>query len=425
MIKEPVVRLFDLSACLSDAMDLVAPALVNHHKRVAYIAHSIADELDLPKEEQNNLLLTGLLHDSGALSLKEKLDILQFESKFAPGDHCKHPYRGYLLLKKFEPFSTGAQFVRYHHLYWNEGRGSEADGTKVPMGSHILHLADRVEVLINREKEILGQVRSICRRVEEHSGTMFVPELVDIFKNLATKEYFWLNIVFPSINLILERRLRSEAFELDPEGLLSLAKIFSHIIDFRSRFTATHSSGVAASAEALARLMGFSERECRMMCIAGYLHDLGKLAIPAEILEKPAQLTKDDFSIIKSHTFYTFRILERISDLYIINTWAAFHHERLDGSGYPFHHKGEDLSLGSRIMAVADVFVGMTEDRPYRKGMKSDGTLQLLQDMADKGFLDAKVVAQLRLNYDEVYSTRATTQAAATKEYEEFAKQTG
>jgi len=156
------------------------------------------------------------------------------------------------------------------------------------------------------------------------------------------------------------------------------------------------------------------------MKIAGYLHDLGKLAVPSEILEKPAKLTEDEFNIIKSHPFYTYRILETISDLDVINIWASFHHERLEAKGYPFHNKGEDLSLGSRIMAIADVFTAITEDRPYRKKMTSDEALQVLREMAENSTLDSNLVSTLRLHYDEVNSLRIAAQAAASKECQEF-----
>lgn len=420
MIREVRIPLLDLVTCLSTAMDLVSPAVVNHHKRVAYIALNIAAELGLSTEEQNNLLLAGLLHDSGALSLKDRLDTLHFELEFEARDPHDHAYLGYLLLKRFEPLSNVALLVRYHHVFWNEGSSPEVEEGQVPIGSHVLHLADRVAILINRQKEILGQVKGICQRIEKHSGKMFAPHLVEVFKSLVSKEYFWLDTVSPSLSPIFSRRLGIPTIELGLEGLLNLGKLFCQIIDFRSRFTATHSSGVTASAEALARLAGFSERECRTMKIAGYLHDLGKLAVPAEILEKPAKLTDDEFNIIKCHTFHTYRILETISDLDVINTWASFHHERLDGKGYPFHHRGEDLSLGSRIMAVADVFTAITENRPYRKGMASDRALQILRQMVEDSKLDLNVVSILSRHFDEVNSIRRAAQETASKEYKQF-----
>ncbi len=425
MIKEPQIRLRDLIMCLSSALDLVSPGLVNHQKRVAYIALSIANEMGLPLEDQNSLVLAGLLHDSGAFSLRERLDILQFEM----GSPHKHAEIGYLLLKGFEPFSKAALLVRHHHVPWNKGAGAEFRGEPVALGSHILHLADRVEVSIRKQQEVLGQVERICKRVKDHSGKMFAPEVVSIFNHLdthlAAKEYFWLDATSPSLDTILNHQQDSTTISIGLEGLLSLANLFRQIIDFRSPFTATHTSGVAATAEALARRVDFSERECLMMKVAGYLHDLGKLAVPTEILEKPAKLTEAEFNIIRSHTYHTYRILAAIPELDTINTWGSFHHERLDGTGYPFHHKGQDLSLGSRIMAVADEFTAITEDRPYRKGMTTEQALQVLQRMASSSALDSSVVSVLRLHYDEVNSIRIAAQQASSEEYQEFGQHLG
>ena len=246
------------------------------------------------------------------------------------------------------------------------------EGEKVPFSSHILHLADRIAVSINKQQEILAQVTGICGTIEKNAGEMFVPEVVNSFKALAEREYFWFDAASSTLGSILTEAITLPTIEQDIDDLLSLAKVFAHIIDFRSRFTATHSSGVSATATALAKFARFTERECKMMTIAGYLHDLGKLAVPAEILEKPAKLTEDDYNIMRRHTYLTYRALVAVDGFETINTWGSFHHERINGSGYPFHHKGADMSLGSRIMAVADVFTAVTEDRPYRKGMSED-----------------------------------------------------
>ncbi len=289
--------------------------------------------------------------------------------------------------------------------------------------SHILHLADRVAVLVNNQQEVLGQGDNICKRIREQSGKMFMPQLVDVFNDLATREYFWLDVASHSISSVLQGMARLKTVKLDMEGLLALSDLFRQIIDFRSRFTATHSAGVAVSAVALAGFAGFSERESRMMKIAGHLHDLGKLAVPIEILEKEARLTAEEIRVIKSHTFYTYRILEHISALDIINAWGSFHHERIDGAGYPFHHEGRDLSLGSRIMAVADVFTAITEDRPYRKGMSKDKATGVLRQMADDMALDSSIVSLLFRHFDEINSFRATAQKASVKEYHRFLQQ--
>ena len=391
MINEQKIPFFDLVMCLSSTIDLINPALVNHHKRVAYIASSLGSQMGLSFDEQNDLVIAGALHDIGALSLKDKLAALQFD--FA--NPQAHAELGYQLLKNFEPLAKIAILVQYHHVDWNEGAGTDFKGGRVPTGSHILHLADRVAVLIKDGQEILSQVKSIRDKVKEQSGKMFIPQIVKAFVELSDKEYFWLDAVSHDIDGILRKKVGLGTTQLDMKSLLDLSSLFRRIIDFRSRFTATHSSGVAATAEALARLMGFSEQECLMMRIAGYLHDLGKLAVPAEILEKPTKLTEEEFFVMKSHAFLTYRTLESVPDFNTINIWAAFHHEKLDGRGYPFHIKGLDISLGSRVMAVADVFTALSEDRPYRKAMDNDRALLILQEMSDNSALDPSIATML------------------------------
>jgi HD-GYP domain-containing protein (c-di-GMP phosphodiesterase class II) len=411
MIKEPQIPLFDLVACLSDALDLVSPALVDHHKQVAYIASCIGEELGLPMETQKDLILAGALHDIGALSLAERIEILHFDFETSP----QHPLLGGGLVSLFEPLAPLAPIINSHHTFWN----SETGG-RVPLESHIIHLADRIAVLIDAKNEVLGQVRSICDTMRLQSGKMFKPELVDAFLSLSQKEYFWLDAQSSPLYRHLRRKARSKTIIMDLDQLSDLAMLFAKVIDFRSSFTATHSSGVSASAEHLAKLSGFSERECRMMKIAGYLHDLGKLAVPREILEKPGRLTSEEFNVIRSHTYHTYRILETVEDFETINTWGAFHHERLNGKGYPFHHQGKDLSLGSRIMCVADVFTAVTEDRPYRKGMSDGETKTVLKSMATGGTLDVHIVSMLEVNFEEINGIRAKAQSDSREVYRQM-----
>ena len=124
--------------------------------------------------------------------------------------------------------------------------------------------------------------------------------------------------------------------------------------------------------------------------------------------------------MIKSHPFYSYNILASISEMRNINELGSLHHERLDGGGYPFHYKGEKLTLGSKIMAVADVFVALTEDRPYRKGMTEEETLKILHDMVDDSALDENVVSLLKTNKAEINNLRSSVQTKAAKEYQEI-----
>ncbi|MFH1453546.1 MAG: HD domain-containing phosphohydrolase [Armatimonadota bacterium] len=415
MLTEPKVSEFDLVMSISEAVDLVNPALFNHHMSVAYIAFRIAAEIGLPEEEQGRIVLAGALHDVGALSIKERLNALDFDEKST--DIYRHAEAGYILLNDFEPLRDIAKFIRFHHAPWNKGEGAKVKGEKVPLESHIIHLADRISVLIKKDREIFTQVKEIVDKILEQSDVKFKPELVEAFKNLAGREYFWMDVTSPAINMILARRADLGDVELNFDSLINLTGFFSKIVDFRSHYTATHSNGVAAVAEALAKLYGYSEMECKMIKVAGYLHDLGKLILPLEVLEKSEKLTEEELAVARKHPYYTYRILERIKGLDVINTWASFHHEFLDGTGYPFHVKGDYISMESRIMAIAEVFVAVMEDSPYSKGKTPEETIEILQKMSDESKLDPTIIKLLREHFDEVNSIRIEAQSASEKEY--------
>jgi HD-GYP domain-containing protein (c-di-GMP phosphodiesterase class II) len=411
--KDSRVRLLDLVVCLSDAMDFIDPAVVNHHKQVALIAYCIGRQMGLTNAEQKQLVLAAALHDIGAFTLKERKDNLSFEM-LAPHLHAE---RGYALLSLFKPIADVAGIVRFHHLSWDNGSGAEQAGKKVPAASHILNLADRVSVLINKKQEVLSQVPAVCRKIREESGRMFRPDAVDAFLTLASREYFWLDTLSSSPQSIFFHKLRSASIGLTSADMMGFCRLFSRIIDFKSQFTATHSSGVAASAEMLAKRIGFSERDCRLMKIAGLLHDLGKLAVPVEILNKPSGLAAKEWHMIRHHSFYTYRLLEKIPALGVVKKWAAFHHERLDGSGYPFHLTAKDLPLGSQVMSVADVFTAITENRPYRAGMTRRNAIRVMDDMVRSSALNGNLVAVLKAGYDGIDSARMHAQAMAEGEY--------
>ena len=407
------VSLFDLVTSLSDVTDLVNPALDDHHKKVAYIAYCLAREMGLPKQECCNILLAGMLHDIGALSLKEKMDALHFE---VVSPH-RHAEAGGFLLKPFAPLTSIGEMIACHHVPWDNGKGKVHNGRAVPLASHILHLADRVAVLVKKAKTTYGHAPAVIRKIEAQTARMFMPEVAKAFRTLAQKSYFWLDLSSRSLSSLLRRKARGQTLELDLAEIGSLAQVFSRVIDFRSSFTATHSSGVATIAEAMAQLIGYSENECGMMKVAGYFHDLGKLAIPAEILEKNGPLTKRETDIVRSHPFHTYRALEHIEDFSTIIRWGAFHHETPNGSGYPFNIAGNELPLGSRIVAVTDVFTAITENRPYRQGMDADQARAVLIDQAESGQLDPKITALLLHNYHELNTLREKVQTDLSSEY--------
>jgi HD-GYP domain-containing protein (c-di-GMP phosphodiesterase class II) len=414
MIREPHCSLFDLAICISDACDLVSPVLANHHKQVAYIAFSIGNEMGLEDYRLNDLVLAGAIHDVGALALGERMDLMDFDLV----DTNKHARVGYNLLRQFKPTERIAEIILHHHHHWD---GSNDDGVpegNVMVESDILHLADRIASLIIHTKNIISQFEAILQEILKYRRTLFGPDICNAFVSLSKKEYFWLDTISPTIYRTLRQRTRMHSLALDLSLLNDFALIFARIIDFRSRFTATHSAGVAETARKLAELIGFSRRECRYIHIAGLLHDLGKLAVPRDILEKPDRLTKAEFDVIKTHTYHTYRILDTLDSFDVINTWAAFHHERIDASGYPFHHDGDDLSLGSRIMCVSDIFTAISEDRPYRSGMSPEKVIEIITSMAADNSIDDDIVALLKANFDAVNTARIRTQVESKKLYD-------
>jgi HD-GYP domain-containing protein (c-di-GMP phosphodiesterase class II) len=413
------VDMFNLATSIARVVDLMSPALHDHHMRVAYLSYRMGEVLGIPVDERYELATAGALHDIGAFSLQERLDLLEFEDS-KPGEHSM---AGYLLLKDFELFSSVARMIRFHHTHWEYGKGAAHNGESVPPGSHILHLADRVAVKISKDRGLLGQVSSICEAIAQAKNDVFVPEHVDAMLELAKRDHVWMEVTSGSIESILRRSVASHTKELDLDGLLDFSRVICRLIDFKSEFTATHSTGVAAAAVTLAGFMGFSREEQKLMQIAAYLHDLGKIAIPSEILEKPGMLTDDELFVMRSHVYYTYEILEPIDILGVTSSWGALHQERLDGSGYPFGYQADELSLGARIMGVADVFTALTENRPYRKGMEKKRAVEILQNMAGKGELDQKLVKTVEENFDEMNRIRELAQEQASKEYRQFRSQ--
>jgi len=411
------LSLLNIVLAISEAVDMVSPDLADHHSRVAYITYRLAEALGLSEAEQKQLTIAGAMHDIGVLSLNETQSLTKFEIETRPD----HGEVGYLYLKPFAPFAKVCELVRDHHVYWNYGAGETFCGHTVPRGSHLIHLADRIAVLMDPQQEILTQIESIRNRIVEQSERMFIPRFVEAFLDIAEKEFFWLDAAAPKTDWHLAPNGDWDIVSLDGTQFMELARLFCHIVDFKSPFTAAHSSGVAACAETLGRLSGLSESVSNQLMTAGYLHDIGKLSVPLEILEKPGVLNEHEVAVIRHHSYQTFKILQRIGLDETVRNWSAYHHERLDGSGYPFHIDASQLTPGCRIMAVADVFTALVEKRPYRSGLMRQKAIPILQSMTSKGWLDGDLVQMISGNFDEMNAICQDAEESAVQEYASFA----
>ncbi len=402
--------LIQMVSGLSRAMDLISTAVVNHHNRVGYIAARLGDVLGLEPFERFDLLVAGLLHDVGALSLKSRLDALQFET-----DGVLHSEAGYRLIKGQPRLQRVSRLVRNHHT---NARSLERMPDAEPL-SNLLNLADRVDVLVRRDAPLAVQVAGIRERLRQSGPQVFRPEYLEAFLELSDNKDFLAKADKPV--LYLEEVAASVPdVQLDLDELHEFSHLFSQIIDFRSRFTATHSSGVAATADWLAAGAGFDPTERRLMTIAGNLHDLGKLAVPQELLEKPAPLSREEFERIKLHALYSHDVLVDVDGLEQVRDWTGNHHERMDGAGYPYGVDSSHLGLGDRILAVADVFTAITEHRPYRAGMEKDQAADVLRCMVASNALDSCMVGELLMRFNEANEVRVAAQQQALGRFQAF-----
>lgn len=420
MNRHPHIRLSNVILGLSSALDLVNWFVVNHHRHVTSFTARIAAGIGMSDEDRSNLVIAAALHDIGAISFDERFS-LAFD---AEEGLMKHAELGYHLLSGFKPFIRAAELVRYHHLPWNGGSGGECNGRRVPLGSHVLHLADRAAVLIRRDELVLKQVKSICSTIRQEANRKFMPELVDVFLQLADRESFWLDAVSNAADLSIDCSTTAWNIDLDMALLRDLSDLFRMIIDFRSPLTATHSNDVAYLSAAIGRFFGFSEHEAETLHIAGNLHDLGKLAVPVHVIEKSGPLSGDDAFIMRSHSFHTYRILKMIGGLDDVNIAAALHHECLDGTGYPFRYTEEALPLVSRIVAVADVLSALTENRSYRTAMEYDSALKVLHTMAKDRKLDRQIVALVGRHRDDLLDVRNAADDEGLREFRKLKSET-
>jgi putative nucleotidyltransferase with HDIG domain len=168
-------------------------------------------------------------------------------------------------------------------------------------------------------------------------------------------------------------------------------------VEMRDPYTAGHQIRVAELARAIATEIGLPKDKIDGIRMAGSIHDIGKLSIPAEILSKPTKLTNIEFSLIKEHSRIGYEMLKNVESPWPLAQIVYQHHERMDGSGYPQGLKGDEILMEARIMAVADVVESMASHRPYRPALGIEAALEEIEK--NKGILydDATVNACLRL----------------------------
>ncbi len=368
----------------------------NHSKRIAYISVNIARELQLSDEELFDLASLAIMHDNGATmkilqdklscTTKEKINIM--ESKKA---HCTI---GDDNIKDFPFLTNPCNIIKYHHEKYDGSGFFELFQNEIPLFAQIIALADTLD--LNFDLEIDSKGESIITYVQKHRNLFFSPLLSDLFVKIASRHEFWQGISDMNINESLARIIPVFSNELSFSEIRKITKTFSKIIDAHSEFTQRHSSGLSEKLEKMAEYYKMDKIMELKMLIATDLHDLGKLVIGNDILDKPGKLTSEEFEEIKMHPVVTRLCLQDIKGFEDITRWASNHHEKLDGSGYPDGLTAKDLDFNSRLITCLDIYQALREVRPYRDPMNHNNAIIILKNMAGSGQLDQIIVDDIQ-----------------------------
>lgn len=278
----------------------------------------------------------------------------------------------------FPAATAGA--IRSLDEHWSGlGYAEGLAGEDIPLLARIANLAQTAEAFHDA-----GDVDRALEVVQARGGRWFDPALVRIMVGWRRDRAWWQALAGDDVTaLVVAEEPADRVRFVDDEGLNEVARAFADIIDAKSPFTFEHSRRVADYAVAMGRALGFDDDEIRRLYRAGLLHDIGKLGVSNRILDKAGPLTEEERTAMERHPANSYSILERVSAFRDFAWTAALHHEKLDGTGYPYGLTGERLDTASRCLTVADIYDALTTDRPYRAGMTPERAFELID--ADAG----------------------------------------
>lgn len=239
-------------------------------------------------------------------------------------------------------------------------------------------ISEAIDVLSNGEKRNLVVYSSVIKR----EGKDFV-----------------FSIIHDITELKLYQSKLQKAFEEQHESFINSLNIIANITEARDPYTAGHQKRVSELSKAIAEEMGLDRRRIEGLQLAAMVHDIGKTSLPQEILAKPGKLSNIEFSLIKEHPTIGYNIFKKHNFPWSIDRFIYEHHERINGSGYPRGLKGDEISLESKILAVADVVEAMSSNRPYRPALGVEKALEEIDKNA--GILYDKKVSKAYLKVFE------------------------
>lgn len=412
----------ELLNALSYALDLTEGQPAGHGIRCAWIGMHIGREIGIPADELTDLYYTLLLKDIGCSSNAARIcnlfltDDIEFKrgiktvNESLPqvlrfvlshtGMKAGLAERFRALITTFKESGTiarelveircqrGADIVRRMRFseavatgildldeHWN-GKGQPAGlkGKSISLYARIALITQVADVF-----HTSAGSQSARREVIRRAGTWFDPTLVDAFKKVSATPDFWTALAAPDLAEQLATSFGDDgAYPVDDDYLDDVAAAFADVVDSKSPFTAGHSRRVALFTDMIAEELGMQEEERRYLRRAALLHDIGKLGVSNQILDKPGKLDEAEFAVVRSHPGLGEDILSKISAFRELARLAGAHHERLDGRGYPRGLAGDAICPLTRILTAADIFDALTADRPYRAAMPVSKALDIM-----------------------------------------------
>ena len=388
--------LFSISFALDLAESEIKCTSLKHSKRVAYICLKMATIIGLSDEEKFDLCSYSLMHDNGLIesycnflinNSKEKTKKYFEEVNF--NEHC---IIGENNIKEFPFLTKQNNVILYHHEYFDGSGLFGKKGDEIPLFAQLISFADCIDTNFDLMDICFDKKELIINFVQENENKLFSSRLVDSYRKLSESFLFWGDLeYFDEVNP-LEKILPDFNIEINLKEFLSITKIFSKIIDGKSKFTAKHSMDLEEKSMRLVEYFDLDYETKLKIQIAANLHDIGKLGTPNEILDKKGSLTNQELFEVKKHAYLTHTILHKLDNFEDISKWASAHHEKLDGSGYPFGLNFDELGLEERIVSCLDFYQALVENRPYRESMSHDEAIIILKKNLSSYEIDINII---------------------------------
>jgi HD-GYP domain-containing protein (c-di-GMP phosphodiesterase class II) len=389
------VRMDKLIKAIAIALDIVEGELLgastHHGKRVATLSAAMGRKGGMNDDEALALTTCALLHDN---ALTEYI----FAERGGKGSrdpsmrlHCERGQRNVDALM----FQTDIRgFVLYHHER-PTGRGpfGKKEG-EYPLGAELIGIADTLDVVHHLQRTPPEGLADLRRTIAGGLGQNYTKRAGEMMLDVLDAEML-ARLRDENIIETAEEFIPAWTVDMQDQVILNLAGFITRIIDYKSVFTRRHSTQIANRAWLMGGYYHYDPAQRAQLYLAAALHDIGKLATPVAILEKPGKLDDAEFRIITDHVRYTGELLKDITGFERIRDWASGHHEKLDGSGYPFGKKAADLDFNTRLMACIDIYQAVSEERPYHPRRGHGDTMAILYDMARAGLIDEGICRDL------------------------------